>query len=224
MDLADFLAEAAVEAMSVQVEAYTPGDDDPYGIAVTLTPTWVEQARAVERRPDGDLARVAATVFAPLGTSFPDLSRITLPSGAQVVLVGSEPMQAGGTGAPEHTELTCVGPWTLVATTTVSVLDGYSTDDHQDITENEVPTVAGVPASVAQARSVGRREGAEPVLVEHATTIRVPLGTPMRLSSRVLDERSGWVYRVNSITVPEVGTDMACVTVSAERLSRSQPA
>jgi hypothetical protein len=98
-----------------------------------------------------------------------------------------------------------------VATTTLSVLRGTTTDAYGD--EQDVDTVVqtGIRAALTeQARRVTTRDDPTPRIVRYAVG-RVTAGTDITDQDRVRDERTGAVYiveAVSSMANPAVAADI----------------
>lgn len=98
-----------------------------------------------------------------------------------------------------------------VATTTLTVYRGASTDAYGDEQDNDTVAVSGVPASlVEQTRRTTTRDDPTPRIVRYATG-RVTAGTDITDQDRVCDERTGRVYiveAVSSMTSAAVAADL----------------
>jgi hypothetical protein len=85
-----------------------------------------------------------------------------------------------------------------IATTTISVLRGTTTDAYGDEQDTDTIVATGIPASLTeQSRRVTTRDDPTPRIVRYATA-RVGSGTDIRDQDRVRDERTGAVYIVDS--------------------------
>jgi hypothetical protein len=98
-----------------------------------------------------------------------------------------------------------------IATTTLTVLRGTTTDVYGDEQDTDTPVATGVIASlVEQSRRVTTRENPTPRIVRYAVA-RVPAGTDIRDQDRVRDERTGAVYIVeapSSMANPAMAVDL----------------
>jgi Mg-chelatase subunit ChlD len=98
-----------------------------------------------------------------------------------------------------------------IATTTISVLRGTTTDAYNDEQDTNTPIATGVPASLTeQSRRVTTRDNPTPRIVRYAVA-RVRAGTDIRDQDRVRDERTGAVYivdAVSSMANPAVAADI----------------
>lgn len=85
-------------------------------------------------------------------------------------------------------------------TTTVSILGGAQTnDDLGDPVESQTVLAAGVPASIMeQAHRTTTPNTMEPRTVRFYTG-RVPHGTVVSSSNRILDERTGDIYVIDAV-------------------------
>lgn len=87
-----------------------------------------------------------------------------------------------------------------VATTTLTVYRGTSTDVYGDEVDNDTIAASGIPASlVEQTRRVTTRDDPTPRIVRSATG-RVTAGTDITDQDRVKDERTGAVYIVDAVS------------------------
>lgn len=87
-----------------------------------------------------------------------------------------------------------------VATTTLTVYRGTSTDVYGDEVDNDTIAASGIPASlVEQTRRVTTRDDPTPRIV-HSATGRVTAGTDITDQDRVKDERTGAVYIVDAVS------------------------
>lgn len=111
MTWAEFCALYIPEPAIVTVEAYagSGGRGDLYAAAVAVTPCVVEDSRRRVRVQTQDAAGAeqtsSTTVWAPLGTSAPPGSRVTLPSGRVAQVLAASEITAAGHDLPEHLEL-----------------------------------------------------------------------------------------------------------------------
>jgi hypothetical protein len=87
-----------------------------------------------------------------------------------------------------------------VATTTLTVYRGTSTDAYGDEVDNDTIAASGIPASIVeQTRRVTTRDDPTPRIVQSATG-RVTAGTDITDQDRVKDERTGAVYIVDAVS------------------------
>ncbi|MCX5522202.1 hypothetical protein OG342_04875 [Streptomyces bobili] len=98
-----------------------------------------------------------------------------------------------------------------LATTTVTVLRGTTTDTYGDEQDLNTPHLTGIPASLTeQTRRVTTRENPTPRIVRYAVA-RVAAGTDVTDQDRLRDERTGAVYiveAVSSMANPAVTPDL----------------
>lgn len=85
-----------------------------------------------------------------------------------------------------------------VATTTVAVLRGTTTDDYGDTVDGSTAVLTGVPASILEQRRVIATESDPQPRAVITYTGRVSAGTDIRDSDRIRDERTSAVYIVDS--------------------------
>ncbi len=87
-----------------------------------------------------------------------------------------------------------------IATTTVSILRGTTTDDYGDEQDTDTPVATGVPASLTeQSRRVTTRDDPTPRIVRYAVA-RLPARTDVTDQDRIRDERTGAVYIVDAVS------------------------
>lgn len=91
---------------TVQVEPYLGqgGAGPRYGPAVTVD-ALVDDQRRMVRNALGQEVVSEATVFAALGTTAPERSRITLPSGRVAYVIATKRRDGGGLPVPDHAEI-----------------------------------------------------------------------------------------------------------------------
>lgn len=98
-----------------------------------------------------------------------------------------------------------------IATTTLTVLRGTTTDAYGDEQDTDTPVATGVIAALTeQSRRVTTRENPTPRIVRYAVA-RVPAGTDIRDQDRVRDERTGATYIVeapSSMANPAMAADL----------------
>lgn len=98
-----------------------------------------------------------------------------------------------------------------VATTTLTVYRGTSTDAYGDEQDTSTVVHTGIPASLTeQSRRVTTRDDPTPRIVRYAVA-RVTAGTDITDQDRLLDERTGAVYiveAVSSMANPAVAADL----------------
>ncbi|WP_326779721.1 hypothetical protein OG481_02165 [Streptomyces longwoodensis] len=87
-----------------------------------------------------------------------------------------------------------------VATTSLTILRGTTTDAYGDEQDTDTPKYTGIPASlVEQSRRVTTRDDPTPRIVHYAVS-RVPAGTDVTDQDRVRDERTGAIYTVDAVS------------------------
>lgn len=87
-----------------------------------------------------------------------------------------------------------------VATTTLTVYRGTSTDAYGDEQDNDTVAASGIPASlVEQTRRVTTRDDPTPRIVRYAVG-RVTAGTDITDQDRIKDEHTGAVYIVDAVS------------------------
>lgn len=98
-----------------------------------------------------------------------------------------------------------------LATTTLTVYRGTTTDAYGDEQDTDTPIATGIPASLTeQSRLVTTRDDPTPRIVRYAVA-RVTAGTDITDQDRVKDERTGAVYIVDAasqMTNPAVASDL----------------
>jgi hypothetical protein len=87
-----------------------------------------------------------------------------------------------------------------IATTTVSILRGTTTDAYGDERDTDTPVATGIPASLTeQSRRVTTRDDPTPRIVRYAVA-RLPARTDVTDQDRIRDERTGAVYIVDAVS------------------------
>lgn len=98
-----------------------------------------------------------------------------------------------------------------LATTTLTVYRGTTTDTYGDEQDTNAVVHTGIPASLTeQSRRVTTRDDPTPRIVRYAVA-RVTAGTDITDQDRVLDERTGAVYIVDATSQmanPAVASDL----------------
>lgn len=98
-----------------------------------------------------------------------------------------------------------------VASTTIAVYRGTTTDGYGDERDTDTPVYTGVRASLTeQSRRVTTRDDPTPRIVRYAVG-RVTAGTDITDQDRIRDERTGAVYivdAVSSMNSPVVAADL----------------
>lgn len=88
-----------------------------------------------------------------------------------------------------------------LATTTVSILGGNpTTDTWGDEVENGTVSASGVPASILEQRQVVTTPADNRAQVVRYYTGRLPAGTVVTTSNRLLDERTGETYVIENVS------------------------
>lgn len=97
-----------------------------------------------------------------------------------------------------------------LATTTVTVYRGTSTDAYGDEQDTDTVVHTGIPASIVeQTRRTTTRDDPTPRVIRYAVG-RVTAGTDITDQDRLLDERTGVVYIVEAVS------SMASAAVAAD--------
>ena len=98
-----------------------------------------------------------------------------------------------------------------IATCTVSVLRGTTTDVYGDVVDSDTPVITGLPASIIERRRVAfTADTPEPRTVRYITG-RVGHGTDVRVNDRLKNEQTGIVYAIDSMSDasnPVIATDI----------------
>lgn len=98
-----------------------------------------------------------------------------------------------------------------IATTTLAILRGTTTDAWGDEQDTDTPVHTGIPASLTeQTRRVTTRDDPTPRIVRYAVA-RVAAGTDVTDQDRIRDERTGATYSidaVSSMTNPALTADL----------------
>ncbi len=85
-----------------------------------------------------------------------------------------------------------------VATTTIAVLRGTSTDGYGDVVDGSTAILSGVPASILEQRRTVATEADPTPRAVITYTGRVSAGTDIADGDRIRDERTSAVYIVDS--------------------------
>ena len=98
-----------------------------------------------------------------------------------------------------------------IATTTIAILRGTTTNAWGDEQDTGAPVHLGIPAALTeQTRRVTTRDDPTPRIVRYAVA-RVAAGTDVTDQDRVRDERTGAIYivdAVSSMTNPALAADL----------------
>lgn len=87
-----------------------------------------------------------------------------------------------------------------IATTTLAVLRGTTTNAWGDEQDTDTPHQTGIPAALTeQSRRVTTRDDPTPRIVRYAVA-RVAAGTDVTDQDRVRDERTGAIYTVDAVS------------------------
>jgi hypothetical protein len=106
-------------------------------------------------------------------------------------------------------------------TTTVTLLGGTaSVDQYGDPDESTSVLADHVPASLIERAmpTVSTESDLQAVVVRYSVC-RVPQGTPVDDLSRVRDERTGYVYSVDTVTQPQHATTPQDIRLDLRRVS-----
>ncbi len=87
-----------------------------------------------------------------------------------------------------------------VATTTVAILRGSSTDDYGDVVESTTAIATGVPASIIEQRRLVATESEPQPRAVVFYTGRVGALVDVTDGDRIRDERTGEVYLVDTVS------------------------
>lgn len=85
-------------------------------------------------------------------------------------------------------------------TTTVSILGGTTDDDFGDSADNSTVSASGIPASILEQSRQGTDRATGAARVIRYVTGRVSADTPVSEDNRILDERTGIVYVIESVS------------------------
>jgi hypothetical protein len=87
-----------------------------------------------------------------------------------------------------------------IATTTIAILRGTTTDVWGDEADTDTVVSTGIPASLTeQSRRVTTRDDPTPRIVRYAVA-RVAADTDVTDQDRVRDERTGQVYSIDAVS------------------------
>lgn len=86
-------------------------------------------------------------------------------------------------------------------TTTVSILRGTTTTPAGDTVDADTAVHTGIPASVMERTRSGIDSVTQDMRVYRYTTCRLPAGTDVLDTDRILDEQSGRKYSIAAVSV-----------------------
>lgn len=87
-----------------------------------------------------------------------------------------------------------------VPTTTVTILGDGGTDSWGDQVDGDTVLASGIPASVLEQRRLVTTPDASRVQTILYYTGRLPHGTVVSIDNRLLDERTGHIYIIDSVS------------------------
>jgi hypothetical protein len=90
----------------------------------------------------------------------------------------------------------------FLATTTVSVLRGETTDSFGDPVDADTVVASGVPASLLETRSTARRPVEGRTDNVRSYNLRVRTNLALQRDDRIRDERTGVTYTVDELVTP----------------------
>lgn len=90
----------------------------------------------------------------------------------------------------------------FLATTTVSVLRGVTTDDFGDPVDADTVVASGVPASLLETRSTARRHVEGRTDNVRAYNLRVRTNVALQRDDRIRDEQTGSTYTIDEVVTP----------------------
>lgn len=97
-----------------------------------------------------------------------------------------------------------------VATTTISILRGTSTDVYGDVTDTDTVAASGIPASILEQRKTVTTPADNRVQQVGFFTGRVSQLVDVRIGDRIRDERTGSIYvldNISTVASPALGND-----------------
>lgn len=107
----------------------------------------------------------------------------------------------------------------MIATTTVAVLRGTSTNSYGDEVDNGTVAASGIPASIIeQTRFTQDPSSGTPRVIRYVTG-RLYNGTDVRAGDQIRDERDSTIYIVDSVTTPQHGAIRPDVRLELRRVS-----
>lgn len=105
-----------------------------------------------------------------------------------------------------------------IPTTTVSILRGTTTNDAGDVLDSNTPVYTGIPASVMERSRNGVDTLTQDPRVYHYTTMRLPAGTDILDTDRILDEMTQLIYAIIAVArlaspvhTPDIRVDLTRV-------------
>lgn len=85
-------------------------------------------------------------------------------------------------------------------TTTVSILGGETEDAFGDPADNSTVSASGIPASILEQSRQGTDRATGAARVIRYITGRLPANTTVSEDNRIRDERTGFVYTIDSVS------------------------
>lgn len=102
-----------------------------------------------------------------------------------------------------------------IPTTTVSILRGTTTTAANDVVDSNTPVYTGVPASIMERTRTGIDVSTQSPQVYHHTVGRLPAGTDVTETDKILDETTGKMYAIAAVStlssfvhVPDLRLDL----------------
>lgn len=102
-----------------------------------------------------------------------------------------------------------------LATTTVTVYRGESTDEFGDSVDADNVYATGLPVAITEQRQRSYQPSEQRTTVVEAFTIRLRPGADVREGDRLVDERDGQIYQVTEVHHPPTLVGVADVRATA---------
>jgi hypothetical protein len=107
----------------------------------------------------------------------------------------------------------------MIATTTITVLRGTSTNGYGDEVDNGTVAASGIPASlIEQTRFTDDPSSDRPRVIRFVIG-RVYHGTDVRAGDQIRDEGDATIYIVDSVTTPQHGAIQPDVRLELRRVT-----
>lgn len=107
----------------------------------------------------------------------------------------------------------------MIATTTIAVLRGTSTNSYGDEVDNGTVAASGIPASIIEQTRFTQDPSSNTPRVIRYVTGRLYHGTDVRPGDQIRDERDSTVYMVDSVTTTQHGAILPEVRLELRRVS-----
>jgi hypothetical protein len=107
----------------------------------------------------------------------------------------------------------------FIATTTVSVLRGVTTDSFGDPVDADTVVASGVPASLLEVRSNARRPVEGRTDNVRGYNLRIRANVTLQRDDRVRDEKTGATYAIDEVVTPVNPVGHAAIRVVLRKVT-----